>query len=57
MIELVPPTSPEQGLSIKNEALEVVRTLEVPQGWDTSKTGVRRWDSCFALLPGCSRLL
>ncbi|EFN55218.1 hypothetical protein CHLNCDRAFT_52598 [Chlorella variabilis] len=27
------------GLSIKNEALEVVRTLEVPQGWDTSKTG------------------
>jgi hypothetical protein len=29
-----------QGLDIKNEKLEVVRTLTVPPGWDASKNGV-----------------
>lgn len=35
-----PRPSPKQGLSLKDERLQVVRSLEVPQGWDSSKNGV-----------------
>ena len=36
------PSPLPQGLSLKGEDMEVVRRLEVPPGWDTSKNGVSR---------------
>lgn len=32
-----------QGMALKNESLEVVRQLELPQGWDTSRNGVSQF--------------
>jgi hypothetical protein len=35
-----------QGLCLKGEDMEVVRKLEVPPGWDTSKNGVSAVGAC-----------